>query len=165
MILLLCSSLASANPHTATLDDDGFVTLSARLAAPVEAVRGHLDDVTAAFDLVDDARAVRATRRGDCQEIEVETPGILRPMRYISMRCPTADGWSERLVQSEDFALHEVEWHITPAADGATDITYRVRVALSMPGVHSLVIKKLSSSMERTVSRLSAVLPGGPDPD
>ena len=84
-------------------------------------------------------------------------------MRYITMRCPTALGWTERLLSSDDYAQHEVEWRLEPTADGSTDLTYRVRVALAMPGVQSLVVRKLSTSMVLTVDSLLALLPGDPD--
>jgi hypothetical protein len=124
MVVLALSVPASAEPVT--------VEVSREVSAPMEVVRGRIADpeLARASPYV---RAVEvAPAAGGCAEVVVWTGGPVGALSYRALRCVTADGVRERLLQSEDFAAHEASWHIAPTKAG-TRVTLRLTTEPRVP--------------------------------
>lgn len=152
--LLLLAAPAWSNPleRVTSIREDGSVVMSVLVEKPVAAVQSSLGSAMSRFSL-DAGRTITDTvQRGECQELHVEAPGLLSPMRYISLRCPTADGYSETLVSSDDFDASEVQWTLT-RVEGGTRITYRVLVDLDMPVSDSMLQSRVKKNMAAVMDR------------
>lgn len=137
--------------------EDGSVAVSVLVEEPLSKVRATLSEAMSLAALDTGRTITAALPRGDCQELHVEAPGLLSPLRYVSLRCPTAAGYSEVLVRSEHFEVSEVQWTVEEAGEG-TRITCRVRVDLDLPIAEGLLQSRIkanvAASMDRLVERL-----------
>lgn len=109
----------------------GEVVATMRLAARPEAVREVLSSAERSHGLSPFTVSAKATPDGNCEKVKLRTRGLLQPFEIESRRCPTATGWKETLVASNDFSEYWNEW-IVEDDGGATQITFRTR---SVPNV------------------------------
>ncbi len=137
--------------------EDGSVAVSVLVEEPLSRVRATLSEAMSLAALDTDRTITAAVPRGDCQELHVEAPGLLSPLRYVSLRCPTPEGYSETLLHSEDFEVSEIQWIVEEAEEG-TRITCRVRVDLDLPIAEGLlqsrIKRSIAASMDRLMERL-----------
>jgi hypothetical protein len=119
-------------------------------------VRGALLDPIAAARFAPDIRTIAYVERGDCSRLRAVTTGI-PAVAYVYGRCPTADGWHETLVSSEDLDAYEVRWRFAPRGPGTT-VTYMVRIDPRWPAPDFLVDRQVRSTMTTVLSRLYRVV-------
>jgi hypothetical protein len=96
----------------------------------------------------------RVDRRDDCDELVTKTRGLFRPLRYRSRRCRTADGYRDRLVESEDFSAYETTWALREV-DGGTEVTVRVHTEVNLPVPKSAVEKRSRKSVGEMLEALA----------
>jgi hypothetical protein len=117
MVVLTVCFPANAEPVT--------VEVSREFSAPLEVVRERIADP----ELARASPYVRAVdvapAAGGCTEVVVWTGTPVGPLSYRALRCVTADGVRERLLQSDDFAVHDAIWRIAPTSLG-TRVTLRL---------------------------------------
>lgn len=149
--LIWFSAVAPASEPT--MDKDGSVCVRVVLPASETEVRAHLDSAAEASSLVGEAKIVNREAVGNCERLTYSTPGMISSLTYVSMRCPTENGWKETLVSSDSFADNESEWQLREV-DGGTELNYRVRIRLNLPVGQKIVDSRIAQSMKRAVERL-----------
>lgn len=140
-----------------TLRPDGSVEARLTVAASEESVRNVLRDPEVGARLTRDVISVESEIRGRCSRVSTKTRGLLRPLTYTSLRCPTPQGWTESLLESKDFSLYEAEWRLTPRP-GGTEIFYRLRLQVSIPAPESLVHYTMKQSVRDALIALQLSL-------
>ena len=106
---LLAPQLAHANDHGASVSIDAEGVVVARILVPAtsDEVRALLADTSGRLAaLSPDTLSVISTPDGACEMVDRKTRGIFRPFAFRAQRCPTANGWQETLMQSDDFTAY-----------------------------------------------------------
>jgi hypothetical protein len=155
---LLFGSLAFWPGRVARAADD--VRASVTVTASAEEVLRLLADHRAALSICPDVRAVRVVHLAadGCADLEVETTGLVNPMRYSSRRCPSGTGYREVLVRSEDFSENTFTWSVRDEG-GARVVTLSVRSVPRLPVPDWILERAVQRSVEATVANLAARLP------
>jgi hypothetical protein len=154
------ASALAAEPQVA-VQSDGTVVCTVTLAASESQVRAALVDGAGSSRLSPDVLAVESAKKGACEELTKETRGLFHNFRLRSLRCPTADGWSEKLVSSDDFTEFQADWSIATDPAG-TRVTYTVKTGLSIPVPDSLLRQSLAKATATMLGNLAQrVIPGG----
>jgi len=152
LLALSLTSTVEAGPlENFTLHDDGSVVMNVLVEKPVAAVSNNLSSAMSVLSLDFGRTITKTVSKGACQELHVETPGLFSPMQYVSLRCPTTDGYTESMVSSEDFDASEVQWTLTEV-DGGTRITYRVLIDLAFPVSQDMIQSRVKKSMRSVMS-------------
>jgi len=152
LLALSLTTTAEAGPlENFTVHNDGSVVMHVLVEKPMAAVRSSLDSAMSVMSLDGGRTITKTVSKGACQELHVETPGLFSPMQYVSMRCPTTNGYSETMVSSDDFDASEVQWTLSEV-DGGTRITYRVLVDLAFPVSQDMVTSRVKKSMGSMMS-------------
>ncbi len=137
--------------------EDGAVVAALTLPYPESQVRQILADPIGSANLNPDVISVQVESRSRCDNLFTRTRGLLHSLTFRSRRCPTAKGWSESLVQSEDFLSMESEWAISETPQG-TRIVLKVVTVLTFPVPEVLlkrgVLHSVKSMMNNLVARL-----------
>ncbi len=134
---------------------DNGITMQIDVQADIDQVREILSQARTAAALSPDVLNISVTPRGRCEQVEVETRGFLSSLNYISLRCPTDDGWTETLISSDDFSFYDVQWSMTPIENG-TRVTYRIDIEMkNLPVPERLLHSNLSSSMKHSLIALA----------
>jgi hypothetical protein len=147
MIVLAVCVPVSAEPVT--------VEVSREVRASMEAVRGRIADPELARASPYVRSVEVAPAAGGCVEVVVWTGGPVGALSYRALRCLTADGVRERLLQSEDFAAHEAIWRIVPTSAG-TRVTLRVTTEPRVPVPPWILRWAVTSSGEALLDVLAA---------
>jgi hypothetical protein len=158
--LLLSAARADEPAPTPSVEvaDDGAVVARMHLTATPDEVRAALQDPVACEQLTPEVRSVEATARGNCAVVDVETDGLWTPLHYQALRCPTATGWSTKLLKSDDFSALTTDWTVKQAGTG-TDVELRVRSEVgAIP--NALVRKGTEQSVKKTLLALLAKVVG-----
>lgn len=158
MILVALSATAfagSSEPSTPTVAADDTVTTDVVVSASPAQVRSALSDPRAAATLSDGVTSVSVLGKdGPCDLVEVTCKGVTSPLVYVARRCPTADGFTETLVRSDDFDAHSAQWHLEPVAGGGTRITFELRTEPDLPLPRRIIQAAVQSSAVETVRNL-----------
>ena len=130
MALSAITPMAAAQQPSVNVAHNGEVAVSMTIDAPASNIRRILDDIEGELAaLSTDVLTVEVLKTGACQEIARSTRGLLRPFRLRSLRCPTAHGWHESLIESGDFSAYSTDWSLIETEAG-TEVVYRVRTEL-----------------------------------
>lgn len=162
MIPLLITHLAyagSGEPSDPVVHADSSISTDVLIHASVADVRAVLADPKAAGALSDSVLAVRVLGKdGPCDLVEVTCKGVMDPLTYTVRRCPTPTGFSENLVQSEDFSSQRAEWRLEPVS-GGTLVTFSVRsepkISLPRRVVQAVVESSAVETLENLVRRVT----------
>lgn len=136
-----------------TAADSGVVTKQITVTAGADAVRAQLCHASDAVTLSSEVISVKATPSGNCERVKVQVKGLLSPMEYDSIRCPTATGWSERLISSDDFEKNSVDWEVQPV-EGGTRITLRILAIPKIPVPKAMVVSRVKAAAVTTLDEL-----------
>jgi hypothetical protein len=153
------SSVAYALDVHSTVEQ-GWVVVSATLPHSKEQVDSFLSGSAKTMKLGDGVREVRTESLDNgCTKMHVTNNGFAKTLSYTSMRCPIPGGWHSKMVSSEDFEEHDIQWVAIP--DGAnTSLSIRVKVSLKAPipdfVVRSIVTKGLTQTLERLDAKLAS---------
>jgi hypothetical protein len=160
--------MAHALETTATVDAQGWTVVSATLPHTKEHVDAFLSAPTKTMKLGDGVRDVQSEPMDNgCTKLHVTNNGFAKTLSYASMRCPIEGGWHSKMISSDDFEQHDIQWVATP--DGATTVvSIRVKVSLKAPIpdflIRSIVTKGLTQTLTRLDMKLS-ITDLAPPPD
>ena len=160
IVFLTAALAAPAEPSPVEIGADSSIRTTVIVAATPEQVRARLADPVAAAELCDDvigARVVGAS--GDCSLLEVTTRGLTDPLVYTVKRCPTADGWQETLVASDDFSRQDSRVRLE-AVPGGTRIVMEVRSEPRLPLPQRLLQSEIAKSTVQTLRNLVVQVTG-----
>jgi hypothetical protein len=144
---------------TTTVHADGdTIRGSLIVASSASRVRAALADGAALAATSPEVRAATARPQGACEALRLEVSGLFSPFEVHTLRCPTANGWTETLIESSMFSAWETSWTVTPTADGGARIDYAVRTALDLPVPASLVRDRTARSVRICLDRVEARL-------
>ena len=138
---------------------ENVVTSQVTVSCSLEEAQLHLANAEQMALLSPDVLTAKSAPQGTCQRMTVAVKGLLSPMRYVSERCPTAKGYTERLVSSDDFTAQSTDWELKSVA-GGTLVTLRIRAMPKMPVPDAIVFSKVKSSSLATLERFSALVTG-----
>ena len=160
-VLVVVGMISSAALHAAepTVASDGSVCLRVVLPATEAEVRRQLDTAAEVAALNGEARLISAEPAGSCERLTYKTRGLVSSLTYVSLRCPTATGWTETLESSDTFVDNRAEWRLREV-EGGTEVDYRVRVRLNLPVGQSLVDSQIAQTLKRTIEQLEERLSG-----
>jgi hypothetical protein len=143
---------AWAGQPTVEVATDGSVVGRVVVEAPESAVRAAIPELQAS-GVNSNVLSVVQTRDGSCTAIQRSTRGLYRPLQLSTRFCPTAQGWREWLVSSEDFTAYEAEWTLVPTADGTT-VQFRVKSGVNLMVPQSMLTSGTVSGVKETFEAL-----------
>ena len=135
------------------VSDDGFVVGEIRVEASVQQVQALISDPQQHAALTPDIQSVNATPVGACAHIDMHTEGVGPALQMLVKRCPTANGWTDRLVSSEDFNFYEAEIKAEEGS-GFTLVTYRIRSVPDLPVPEWMVVRATRESVGQLLVNL-----------
>ncbi len=140
----------------------GAVEASVVVPASPSVVMGFLADAARAIKLSPDVKSANVVSResGGCVLVDVSTSGLSSALRYRTRRCPKADGYEEKMVESEDFSMNEARWTVTPSGEGSR-VNFRVEAHPRMLVPEWMVEKAAQLSARAMVKRLAEALASG----
>jgi len=157
---MLWLSLAGASELSMSVEGDGTIVVHTTIPASEAAIRAVLADTEGSFSaLSPDVLSVSAVPSGNCEKVTRSTRGIWRPMTFVALRCPTTDGWSEKLVEKGDFTAYASQWSLTAKGD-STGVTYRILTELSAPVPTSMVRQNVEKATKGLLERLADAAAG-----
>ncbi len=148
---------ADAAPRVERVGDGWQATLE--LPASPDAVRRILADARDLTLRPPDVLSVEVTPRDTCQEIRGRTRGLFRPLTYRTLRCPTATGYRESLLEVGDFKVYDAEWRIEPV-EGGSCVTFRAAADPDLPVPRALVLENVKRSTVVVITALRDRLAG-----
>ncbi|MEZ4447996.1 MAG: hypothetical protein R3B09_00870 [Nannocystaceae bacterium] len=141
---------------TRVTDNDEVIAV-VRIDAPLETVRKALISAEKAHSYAPTTLAARATTDGTCERIALRVKGLFSPFVATTRRCPTSDGWLEKLVESDDFSDYLAEWKLQSMGD-ATAVHYRVRTIINVSVPQSMITSQTRKVLKTTLQRLIAAV-------
>lgn len=115
--------------------------------APADKVRALVGDPVEIARIDDRGATVDILNRASCTDLLTRSPTIVGPISYRSRVCPTATGWSNTLVSSEDFEqFHEV-WSVASEGRG-TRLSYELTVVPKGPVPVMIVIQGTKNAVK-----------------
>lgn len=165
LALTLLAALASADTGLDLAEPrlearDGHVFGRITLHATVDEVRQVLGDGAETASHSPDVLRASATPEGVCERVDLEVRGLFAPFRVQTRRCPTAEGFTERLAGSTVFTAWEGTWRIVPVADG-TEVVYSLRTRLDLPVPQGLVERRTMRALELNLLALADAVDAG----
>ena len=95
-----------------------------------------------------------------CAELAVTNHAMRRELKYVSERCPTADGWHSKMVSSDDFVRHDIQWSVRPANHHSTVLIFvDVELKTIIPGW--MVDRFVGNALEGTLRAMNDILSSG----
>lgn len=165
VLACLSAPALAAAPHPSTeITADGAIVGEVVLPQTESEVLDFLADPVRTDSLVDEVVSSEARPDGRCTRVTRSVRGRWNPLRYVVRRCRTPKGWSERLIESTDFARHDADWQVSTTASG-TRVQYQVRADPNLPVPRSLVRSRTRGAVERLLRRVANSLrKGAPAP-
>ena len=162
IVMLVCTvfSVAHALDVHSTVDT-GWVVVSSTLPYSKEQVDVFLSRPAKTMQLGDGVREVRTEPLDNgCTKMHVTNNGFAKTLSYTSMRCPIPGGWHSKMLASEDFEEHDIQW-VAHSAGTQTEVSIRVKVSLKAPIPDFLVRNIVTKGLTQTLNRLDAKLAVG----
>ncbi len=155
MVVLLLSGLASAAP-TVTQKDAHTVHGEVVVDATPATVREHVGDAEWLADIDPSNTTIEvAGQDGDCLIADSKSPNAFKTVRFRVKRCPTDDGVTATLVESDTLDAFSYVWKITDV-DGGTHISYDLTIDVGM-APRFIVNREARNSMEALLTKLEDV--------
>lgn len=154
MILFLLAFSAQAAEPVMTTAEDGTVILNVEVPASIASVREALADPVTVGKYAPDVISIDATPKGPCSLITASSPGLMKPINYQTLRCPTATGWRYDLVSSDAIESLHSEWRLESVSPEVTRVTYSVNTVINLGVPQSMVRKGVEHSAKDTLASL-----------
>ena len=135
------------------ISPSGGVTLQVLMNHPAALIKHYLSNASTTIRLSPEVLDVQSSPKGACDQVSVQTKGMFSPLTYVVMRCPTSKGYTERLLQSEDFDAQEVEWSVEEV-EGGSQVTLKVHTEPRIPLPAAALRAVLVGSMRATLRKL-----------
>lgn len=133
---------AQESPKISTrITANGVVIAEVRVHARAAAVRELLAGAERAHNLASTTVSVKASPDGKCEKVKLQTRGLITPFVLETRRCPTATGWRETLVTSDNFTEYWNEWTVKDLGDGAL-VTFKTRTLPNVAVPESLILSQ-----------------------
>lgn len=155
--ILAWEGVSSAEGPAAVVHANGAVSAELELDASMDATLAWISSPDRAIADSPEVIGVQTVADGACQLVAVTAKGFLSPIVYRARRCPTATGWTESLLDSEDLATHEIEWVVEPGPQH-TRVRLKVRVLPRISVPQSFVVRAVKKSVSATLARLQGDL-------
>ena len=123
------------------ITDKGIVIAEMRVDARASAVRELLAGAERAHGLASTTISVKATADGKCERVKLQTRGLITPFSLETRRCPTATGWRETLVTSDNFIEYWNEWTVKDLGNGSL-VTFKTRTMPNVAVPESLILSQ-----------------------
>lgn len=172
-LLALALLAAAPTPATAapadTSDEDsprittritakGEVIAEMKVAAKPAAVREQLAGAEKAHGLAPTTVSSKATADGKCEKVDLQTRGLIAPFVLKTRRCPTATGWKETLVASDNFVEYWNEWSVKPLPDGGSLVVFKTRTLPNVAVPESLILSQTRRVLNKLMKNLLGAL-------
>jgi hypothetical protein len=158
-LLVVATALAGASPSEPVVQADSSIRTDVLIAASAADVRAVLADPRVAAQLSDGVVSVKVVgKEGPCDVVETTCKGITSPLVYTVRRCPTAGGFTETLLHSEDFDAQRTEWHLQSVSGGTLvtiEIQSQPRVPLPKRVVQAIVESSAVETLENLVRQVT----------
>lgn len=141
---------------TTRITAKGEVIAEMKVAATPAAVRAQLAGAEKAHNLAPTTISSKATADGKCEKVALQTRGFISPFVLETRRCPTATGWKETLVASDNFVEYWNEWTVKELPEGGSLIVFKTRTLPNVAVPESLIL----SQTRRVLSKLMRNLLG-----
>ena len=154
-MLLMSLSLALAADPTVEVEGN-TIRGSVDIAVPAKRFLAELKDPE--WESRVSGTSTRATlkgREGSCQQVAFVSPNPIIEARYEVKRCPTSDGWSASLIESNAFSTYASSWKVVDREGGAS-ITYQVELETSLWVPNSLVRSETRRSVKKMLRSMAA---------
>jgi hypothetical protein len=148
--LLWIGAVFAGEPEVVVLSD-GTVRGVLEMAAPPETIRALVTDPVALRRATQAAGQASAQPDGSCMIVASVGPQA----SYTSRSCPTADGWVETLVSSEQMSAFSARWRVEPTATGSR-VSYELAVTPTLPVPAMIVRTTLKSSVRDVLRKVGA---------
>ncbi len=138
-------------------EEPGVIVTRLLVSASEDEVRAVLDDPHAFAAFTPDVQHMDVVSRGQCKLLRFRSRGFIEPFTYSTQRCPSSSGWSERLLESDDFTRYDADILLTPVS-GGTHITYKLAVGIDIPVPDIVISKNVKRSARLTMQALRDLL-------
>lgn len=162
-LLALCSPTATASDLSSPsvgVDALGRVRGEMLLSVRAPVVLATLRDGAKMARFGREVKLARAMPAPDpasgCQLIHMEVTGLAKPFQVRTERCPTAQGWVERLVESKVFTRWDAQWTVVRLADDLTRVEYVIHTDLKLPVPRRTLLKRSQASVHGSLQQLAA---------
>jgi hypothetical protein len=116
---------------------DGFVLIAVERPGDGSALEQRIAVPTEALAIHQGMKAFQAQPVGECHEIEIQIQRDGTEHSTRTRRCPTAEGWSEKLIESSLYEHYEVYWTFY-REEGLTQLQWELKARI--PGVAPIVL-------------------------
>ena len=170
LVLLAAPASATASPAAVGTDASadsprvttrvtakGIVIAEVRVSASPAAVREVLAGAERAHGLAPTTVSASATRDGKCEKVKLKTRGLIAPFVLETRRCPTANGWRETLVTSDNFVEYWNEWTVKAQGDGAL-VTFKTRTLPNVAVPESIILSQTRRVLGKLMKNLLGAL-------
>ena len=165
--LLLCAlaafvgaaSAQAQTPDEPLVQSEETGTIITRMLVPAsqEEVRAVLDDPVTFGGFTPDVQSMQVQARGRCQLLSFDTRGLVEPLRYSTLRCPSPMGWRETLLHSDSFTRYDADLQLEPAP-GGTYVTYKLSVGIDLPVPDLVISRNVKRSARMTMQAVRDLL-------
>lgn len=153
---------AEAAPKISTsINAKGEVVAQVKLAARAATVRELLGDAAKWHKLAPTTVSVKATRDGECEKVKLQVRGLIEPFQVETRRCPTAKGWLETKVASNDFTEYRNEWELADLGEQGSMVTFRTRTVPNVQVPESLLQMETKRILMRVFKNMLSALGEG----
>jgi hypothetical protein len=153
----LASLAVAGGEPSVQVADDGTVRVSVDLDVSAAEVRALLASPLDAMRLSPEILSVKSSPDGKCDVIEAETRGLTRPLVLRALRCPTADGWSMRLLETPDFTRYSTHWRVSELR-GRAQVVLETQAEPNVPVPGFLVLRNIREAAVNTIKALERAL-------
>lgn len=136
------------------VSDEGEVIALAKIPASAAKVREVLADAERSHLLAPTTIEVQAKPDGACSRVKLKVRGVVSPFHLEARRCPTATGFRETLIASDDFVEYHNEWTIQETGDGVL-VSFRSRSLPNVSVPESFILSQTRKVLVKLMTRLS----------
>lgn len=129
--------------------EDGLLVIEAVVGRPVSEIRPLLGDIQMMSDISPDILETTSQAIGACHQVTRKTRGLWRSLELRLLRCPTADGWKETLLQPGDYTAYESLWEVREAP-GGSHLSFKLRTEVNLPVPDALVKRQVQSASKQS---------------
>lgn len=158
LVLLLCVGTVTTAAQAGAVGD------SVEVPIPPAEVMAWLADAPRAIHLSPDVITADLHHKdaAGCSIVDVSTAGLTSPFRYQTRRCALANGYIERLTQSEHFSTNTATWTVEATPTGSR-ISFSIDAKPTMYVPEWMVEQATLGSIRGALARLrQALLAGKP---
>ena len=116
---------------------DGFVLIAVERPGDGSTLRERIATPTEALAIHQGMVGFQAQPVGECHEVEIQTQRDGTQHSTRTRRCPTAEGWSEKLIESSLYEHYEVYWTFY-REDDLTQLQWELKARI--PGVAPIIL-------------------------